>query len=58
MEIINLNPTAPMIRGLIKTRKGVSPIRPIVNWKKRPSLQTNQNAGQKTQDSHSPPIHL
>jgi hypothetical protein len=32
-KYINLNPTPPMIRGLIKISKEDSPIRPIVNWK-------------------------
>jgi len=32
-KYINLNPTMPNIRGLIKIHKYESPIRPIVNWK-------------------------
>jgi len=29
---INLNPTAPVIRGLVKIHKEGAPLRPIINW--------------------------
>jgi hypothetical protein len=32
-KYIDLNPTPPMIRGLIKIHEEDSPIRPVVNWK-------------------------
>jgi len=38
-KYINLNPTAPTIRGLIKIHKEGSPIRPIVNWKNSPAYK-------------------
>jgi len=31
-KYINLNPTAPTIRGLVKVHKEDSPVRPMVNW--------------------------
>jgi len=40
-KYINLIPNPPTIRGLIKTHKEDSPIRPIVKWKKLSSLQTS-----------------
>ena len=36
---INLNPTAPTIKGLIKIHKPQHPIRPIVNWKNAPAYK-------------------
>jgi len=39
LKYINLNPTPPMIRGLIKIHKEDSPIGPIVNWKKAPAYR-------------------
>jgi hypothetical protein len=32
-KFINLNPTAPFIRGLIKLHKPNHPIQPVVNWR-------------------------
>ena len=34
-----MNPTSPLIRGLIKVHKPNSPIRPIVNWTNAPSYK-------------------
>ena len=36
-KYINLNPTAPTLRGTIKIHKENHPIRPIVNWKNAPA---------------------
>jgi hypothetical protein len=36
---INLNPTAPTIKGLIKLHKQGQPIRPVVNWHNSPALK-------------------
>jgi hypothetical protein len=36
---INLNPTPPYIRGLIKLHKPGLPIRPIVNWTNAPAYK-------------------
>ena len=36
---INLNPSAPTIRGLIKVHKPNHPIRPIVNWRNAPAYK-------------------
>jgi hypothetical protein len=38
-KYINLNPTPSTTRGLIKTRKEDSSIRPIVNWKNAPACK-------------------
>jgi len=41
-KYINMNPSAPSIKGLIKLHKPDQPIRPVVNWKNAPAyrLQT------------------
>jgi hypothetical protein len=39
-KLININPMAPNIKGLIKIHKLNHPIRPIVNWKNAPLYQT------------------
>lgn len=36
---VNLNPSSPMIRGLIKIHKADSPIWPIINWKEAPAYK-------------------
>jgi hypothetical protein len=36
---INMNPTAPSIKGLIKLHKPGHTIRPVVNWKGAPSYK-------------------
>jgi len=36
---INMNPTAPTIKGLTKLHKPGHPIRPVVNWKGAPSYR-------------------
>jgi hypothetical protein len=38
-KYVTLNPTPPMIRGLIKIHKEDSPFRPIVNWKNTPAYR-------------------
>jgi hypothetical protein len=38
-KYINLNPTAPTVRGLVKVHKEGAPIRPIVNWKNVPAYK-------------------
>ena len=38
-KYVNLNPTAPNIRGLVKVNKEGAPIRPIVNWKNAPAYK-------------------
>jgi hypothetical protein len=40
-KYVNLNPTAPTIRGLIKIHKEDAPIRPIVNFIKCSCLQAS-----------------
>jgi len=38
-KVINLNPTSPSIKGLIKIHKTETPIRPVVNWKNAPAYK-------------------
>jgi hypothetical protein len=38
-KYINMNPTAPTIRGLIKIHKAEAPIRPIINWRNAPAYK-------------------
>jgi hypothetical protein len=38
-KYINLNPTEPTIRGLIKLHKIDQPIRPVVNWQHAPAYK-------------------
>jgi hypothetical protein len=38
-KFIDLNPTAPTIRGTIKIHKPNHPIRPIVNWRNAPAYK-------------------
>jgi hypothetical protein len=39
---VNLNPTAPTIKGLIKLHKPDQPIRPVVNWRNAPAYKLSQ----------------
>jgi len=39
---INLNPSAPSIKGLIKLHKPEQPIRPVVNWRGAPAYKLAQ----------------
>ena len=36
---INMNPTAPTIKGLIKIHKPEQTIRPVVNWRNAPAYK-------------------
>jgi len=38
-EYINMNPSAPSIKGLIKLHKPDQPIRPVMNWKNAPAYR-------------------
>jgi hypothetical protein len=38
-KYINLNPSAPTIKGLIKLHKIDQPIRPVVNWRNAPAYK-------------------
>jgi hypothetical protein len=48
-KYVNLNPSAPSIRGLIKMHKPNSPIRPIVNWKQAPAYKIAKLLAKKLQ---------
>jgi len=41
-KLMNLNPTAPTMRGLIKIHKEGTPIRPAVNWRNAPGYKLVQ----------------
>jgi hypothetical protein len=41
-KYINLNPTHPSIRGLLKIHKDQCPIRPIVNWTNAPAYKLSK----------------
>ena len=46
---MNLNPTAPTMRGLVKLHKEDTPIRPIINWRNVPGYKlAKMLAGQLT----------
>jgi len=38
-KYINMNPSAPIIKGLIKIHKPEYPIRPVVNWRNAPAYK-------------------
>ena len=42
-QYINLNPSAPTIKGLIKLHKPNHPIRPVVNWRNAPSYKLSKS---------------
>ena len=48
-KVINLNPTSPSIRGLIKIHKTEAPIRPVVNWKNAPAYKLARTLAKKLQ---------
>ena len=39
---VNMNPSAPSIKGLIKIHKHDQPIRPVVNWRNAPAYQLSK----------------
>jgi hypothetical protein len=41
-KYINMNPSAPSIKGLIKTHKPVQPIRPVMNWRNAPAYKLSR----------------
>jgi hypothetical protein len=41
-KYINMNPSAPTIKGLIKLHKHDQPIRPVVNWRNAPAYKLAQ----------------
>jgi hypothetical protein len=55
-KYINLKPTAPTIRGLIKIYKEVSPIRPIVNWKSAPAYKLAKMLSKNSIYTSPPPV--
>jgi hypothetical protein len=46
-KFINLNPSAPTIKGLIKLHKPDHPIRPVVNWRNVPAYKLSKLFTQK-----------
>jgi hypothetical protein len=49
-KFINLNPSAPTIKGLIKLHKADQPIRPVVNWRNAPAYKLAKLLSQKVHD--------
>jgi len=41
-KYINMNPSAPSIKGLIKIHKPYQPIRPVVNWRNAPAYKLSR----------------
>jgi hypothetical protein len=41
-KYVNMNPTAPLIHGLVKLHKQDRPIRPIVKWKESPGYKLSK----------------
>ena len=41
-KYINMNPSAPSIKGLIKIHKPDQPIRPVVNWRNAPAYKLSK----------------
>jgi hypothetical protein len=41
-KYINMNPSTPSIKGLIKIHKQDQPIRPVVNWRNAPAYQLSK----------------
>jgi hypothetical protein len=52
-KYINLNPSAPAIKGLIKIQKPDQPIRPVVNWRTAPAYNLSKLF---TQINHLAPL--
>jgi hypothetical protein len=46
-KTINLNPTAPSFKGLIKIHKTEAPIRPVVNWRNAPAYKETRMLAKK-----------
>jgi hypothetical protein len=46
-KFINLNPSAPTIRGLVKLHKVDQPIRPVVNWRNPPAYKLSKLLAEK-----------
>jgi hypothetical protein len=49
-KYINLNPSAPTIRSLVKLHKTDQPIRPVVNWRNAPAYKLAKLLTQNIQD--------
>ena len=47
-KYINMNPSAPSIKGLIKLHKPDQPIRPVVNWRSAPAYKLSKLFTDKT----------
>jgi len=57
-QFVNLNPSIPSIRGLIKIHKTEAPHTTHSQLEKQPRLQSSQNAHQQTTHIHYTTIHL
>ena len=57
-KFINLNPSAPTIRGLVKLHKVDQPIRPVVNWRNAPAYKLSKLLAGKIKQFTSLPYTL
>jgi hypothetical protein len=57
-KYINMNPSAPTIKGLIKLHKPDQPIRPVVNWHSTPAYKLAKLFTQKASHLTLPPNAL
>jgi hypothetical protein len=57
-KYVNLNTSAPTIRGLLKIHKIDSPIRPVVNWKNAPAFKLAKLFAKKTPDLSTSAISI
>ena len=55
---INLNPTIPTIRGLMKIHKENSPIRPVINWKNAQAYKVTKLLATKLQTYIPLPVYV
>ena len=57
-KLINLNPSTPSIKGLIKLHKPDHPIRPVVNWRNAPAYKFAKSFSQKNHPTYPPPVRI
>jgi hypothetical protein len=58
LKYVNLNPSPPIIGGMIKIHKTDSPIRPTVSWKDAPAYKLAKTLARNLEISFHSHIHL
>ena len=56
-KYVNLNPTAPTMRGIVKLHIEDTPIRPIINWRNASGYKLAKMLARKL-TTHPPPFHI